>query len=51
MPRPTLSLCSPLRQLRDAAGELDDLDAALDLAPRVGETLPCSRVIEAASAA
>ena len=37
MPPPTLSLCSPAQALRDAAGELDDLDPALDLAARVGE--------------
>ena len=36
-----------LQQLRDAAGELDDLDAALHFALRVADsTLPCSCVID-----
>jgi hypothetical protein len=41
---------SPLSSVRDAAGELDDLEAALHLALRRRlSTLPCSSVISAAS--
>ena len=38
-PVETWSEYSPLSRLRDAAGELDDLEAALHLAGRVGEHL------------
>jgi len=36
---PTFSEYSPLQQVRDAAGELDHLDAALHRAHRVGQGL------------
>ena len=39
MPVPTFSLNSPFSRLRDAAGELDHLDAAPDLALGIGERL------------
>ncbi len=39
MPRPTCSVNSPFKQMRDAAGELDDFEPAHDLALRVGEDL------------
>ena len=39
MPRPTCSVNSPFDQMRDAAGELDDLDAAHHLAGGVGQDL------------
>jgi hypothetical protein len=42
MPGPTFGILA-LQEVRDAAGELADLEAALDVALGVGMVLPCSR--------